>query len=247
MVGKLSSGPPPKGAPSSGARPSSRGVNPSEAPSMGVRPPDSDCELRSFFGVGTRNTSLHAGQRAFLPAAEAGVRTTCRHLGQRNCSFLGPELSCRPPASAPSSGRMEVGVAGLGPGFFFEATSGIRATWPHLGHLPFLPAVPSGVRTRLPQVSQWNSMLTAARSMDFRGMFDLVTHRLAVNRSPARPVRGGSVTPKLPCARLRALIHRDQPSAVAGCRSSATKPNPRLSSVSRVGMPVSGSQPMACR
>jgi hypothetical protein len=99
-------------------------------------------------------TARQCGHLPFLPAAEAGVRTSCPHWAQKN-SITG---------AAAGAGAGRCGVRGGGGSFLGggrragAGAAGICTTARHCGHLPLLPAAESGVRTNWRHDGQANSI-----------------------------------------------------------------------------------------
>lgn len=95
--------------------------------------------------TGTSTTALQCGQRPFLPAADAGVRTCWPHAVHGNSIAPAPDATA-PDAAAPDTPARPPPAVGI--------------VWmePHLGQRPFFPADASGVRIGFWQSVQLNSM-----------------------------------------------------------------------------------------
>ena len=115
----------------------------------------SDTGAEAAAGICT--TAAQLGHFPFLPAAAAGVRTGRPQYGHGNSIFpsTGGPPAGRPLGPAGVAGRIARRRIGR-----LARRAGMSITVPHRGHLPFLPAVLSGVRIRCWQLEQWNSMVT---------------------------------------------------------------------------------------
>ena len=101
-------------------------------------------------------TAPQCGHCPFLPAFAAGTVNVCLHFEQDNrmgAVFAGSAVGLLSETCALAAG---VSAGGL-PVVAIEAT-GIWTLVLQSGHCPRLPAVLSGVRMRLPQPGQWNSI-----------------------------------------------------------------------------------------
>lgn len=93
------------------------------------------------------------GQRPFLPELPGGRRTRLWQWGQGNSLCCGGAAGFEGwrAAGATLGGLVESAAA---------ADAGMATIAPQLGHLPFLPAVASGVLTGRPHLGQVNSILS---------------------------------------------------------------------------------------
>jgi hypothetical protein len=97
-------------------------------------------------------TAPHCGHLPFFPANAAGTLTGFWHAAQAN-SIVAVT------AAGLAAGRVGFpGVERSAEAWDVSENPGICTFTPQLGHLPFRPAVSSGVRINFPHPGQWNSI-----------------------------------------------------------------------------------------